>query len=416
MQVREAEPLANDACDIFIFHNSSDGLWTAKLADRLRGSQYGTRNLRLSVADWNSVTEINALVEMSKSARSHRLLAIVVSRAMLQEDWLGARRSIELLQQIPPAKWRVVTILKENVTIPPLLRMREWFDFRIDDQFEEGISDLMSFLTGDFGSSGRVYSFGVSSTKERILSNLFPVVEFPKFVHSTETRFENESELTEACAAAGPLPVLIKDSRLYTIERLSPDSALAPAVANWDTYKQENFAQWLSRRDRAEWAIELLNIVFRQHAWKRGLRWDKTTDQYHFPRTKPKSVWWEIGGRTISREVTAPQIEWIELENQERAEVQFGWRHQTIRARFVQVGGNIHLCLEPSWLLTALDGKTPATTLPVGPELSGAQHQERNGQVLRSLRFWSAILAKGHHEIRINTGQAPVRIKLTLGR
>jgi hypothetical protein len=332
---------------------------------------------------------------------------------MLQEDWLGAQRSIELLQEDPPAKWRLVTILKENVTIPPLLRMGEWFDFRNENQFEEGIFDLTSFLMGDFGSSGRAYSFGVSSTKERILSNLFPVVELPRFVHSTETRFQNESELAEACAAAGPLPVIIKDSRLYTIERLSPDSALAPAVANWDTYMQENFAQWLSGQDRAEWAIELLNNVFRQHAWKRGLRWDKITDQYHFPRTKPKSVWWEIGGRTISREVTAPQIESIELENRERAEVQTGWRHQTIRAGFVLVRDALFLRLEPGWLLTELDGKTPATTQSVGPVLSGVQHQERNGQVLRSLRFWSAILAKGHHEIRINTSQAPVRIKLT---
>jgi hypothetical protein len=413
VQVPEGEPLANGACDFCLFHHSSDGLWTAKLADRLRGSQFGDRSLRLSVADWNSVTGTNALVEMRKSVLRHRLLAIVVSRAMLQEDWLGAQRSVELLQEVPPAKWRVVTILKDNVTIPPLLRMGEWFDFRNENQFEEGISDLMSFLVGDFGSSGRVYPFAVSSTKERILSNLFPVVELPKFVHSTETRFENESELREACAAAGPLTVSIKDSRLYTIERLSPDSALAPAVANWDTYKQENFAQWLSRQGRAERAIELLNNMFRQHAWKRGLRWDKTTDQYHFPRTKPKSVWWEIGGRTISREVTAPQIEWIELENQEWAEVQSGWRHQTIRAGFVLVMGALFLRLEPGWLLTELDGKTPATSQPVGPVLSRVQHQERNGQVLRSLRFWSAILAKGHHEIRINTGQSPIRIKLT---
>jgi hypothetical protein len=106
-------------------------------------------------------------------------------------------------------------------------------------------------------------------------------------------------------------------------------------------------------------------------------------------------------------------MESIELGNQESAEVQYGWRHQTIRAGFVQVGGSLFLRLEPGWLLTELDGKTPATTRPVGPVLSGVQQQERNGQVLRSLRFWSAILAKGHHEIRINTGQAPVRTRLT---
>jgi hypothetical protein len=96
-----------------------------------------------------------------------------------------------------------------------------------------------------------------------------------------------------------------------------------------------------------------------------------------------------------------------------RVEVQYGWRHQSIRAGFVQVLGNLFLRLEPSRLLTELDGKTPATTEPVGPVFSGLQQQERDAQVLRSLRFWSVVLAKGHHEIRINTGQAPVRAKLT---
>jgi hypothetical protein len=209
------------------------------------------------------------------------------------------------------------------------------------------------------------------------------------------------------------LSFLIKESRLYTIERLSPDSAFAPVVTNWLTLKQENLTQWLSRQDRAEWAIELLNNLFRQHAWKRGLRWDKSTDQFYFPRTKPKSVWWEIAGQTISREVTAPHMGWIELENQVKAEVQYGWKHQSIRADFVQMFGNLFLRLEPSWLLTELDGRTAATTQPVGPLLSGSEQQERNGQVLRSLRFWSSVLAKGHHEIRISTGQAPVRAKLT---
>jgi hypothetical protein len=103
----------------------------------------------------------------------------------------------------------------------------------------------------------------------------------------------------------------------------------------------------------------------------------------------------------------------IELENHGKAEVQYGWRHQSIRADFLQVLGNLFLRLEPSWLLTDLDGKTASSTQVIGPLFSGPDQQERNGQVLRSLRFWSAVLAKGHHEIRINTGQTPVRAKLT---
>jgi hypothetical protein len=32
---------------------------------------------------------------------------------------------------------------------------------------------------------------------------------------------------------------------------------------------------------------------------------------------------------------------------------------------------------------------------------------------LRTLRFWSAVLAKGHRELRIETGANPIRVRLT---
>jgi len=432
-RVREIEPLSNSACEFFLFHNSADGSWTAELAERLQGEGSGNPPLRLSLTDWNSVTGTNALVQMGRNLQGHHL-GIVLSRAMLREDWPTARRTIDFLRELAPADARIVTILRENVTMPPMLRLGEWFDFRNEKHFEESLSDLNSFLRENLASVGKIsprsgglrpdptkrvtstgslYSFGVCPAKERILSNLFPVVELPKFVFSAGTRFQTELELTEACAAAGPLPFLLKETRLYTLEPPAPDSVFARAASLGGATRQEDFTQWFSQKDRAGWAVELLNRLFRHHAWKRGLRWDKNTDQFHFPRTKPKSVWWEISQQTISREVTAPHVGWIELENQTRAEVQYGWRHQSIRAGFVQVLGGLCLQLEPGWLLTELDGKTPATTKLVGPVFSGSPQQERNGQVLRSLRFWSAVLAKGHHEIRINTGQAPVRTRLT---
>jgi hypothetical protein len=431
IRISESERLTNSRCDFFLLHNASDVSWTTKLAERICGERFGNRNLQLSLAAWNSATGADTSIEARKNLQGHRLLGIVVSRAMLREDYQATERAIEFLKGLSSAEARIVTILKENVTLPPVLRLGEWFDFRNEEHFEESLSDLISFLREEFTldeetstrdaglspkrsvSLGCSCSFGVSAAKERIISNLFPVAEVPKFVYSAETRFISETELTEACGAAGPSRFLLKGSRMHTIEPLLQNSVFALALSNRAVTKQEDFTQWFSRRDRAGWASELLNNLFRHHAWKRGLRYDETTQQYYFPRTKPKSVWWEISQQTISREVTAPHIGWIELENRVKAEVQYGWRHQTIRAEFVQVLGNLYLRLEPAWLLTKLDGKTPTTTQPVGPVFSGSPQQERNGQVLRSLRFWSTVLAKGHHEIRISTGQAPVRIKLT---
>lgn len=319
------------------------------------------------------------------------------------------------------------------MSLPPLLRLGEWIDFREERYFDKHLSDLARFLRRSSSASefpppgggsraplgdGSAPAQLISSsefcvTKERVLSNLFPAVELPKFVFSAETNCQTEFEVTEACPEPGPLAFLLKGSKLYTTEPLSQDSVFAPALSSGAHPAQESFSQWLSRSDRAEWAMELLNKLFRHHAWKRGLRWDAATEQYYFPRTKPKSIWWEIGQQTVSREVTAPNIGWIELEDNSRAEVQYGWKHQGIRTGFVQTLGSVFLRVQPSWLLTELDSKTPATTEPLAPVFAGSAQQERNGQTLRSLRFWSAVLAKGHHEIRMNTGQAPVRIRLT---
>ena len=430
----ESEPLARRVSDFFLFHNSTDGLWSKELGERLQQAQIGNRNLQLPLTTWNSACGANDLIDVGEGLRGDCHVGIVVSRAMLVEDWPATKRTIESLKELAPTKGRIVTILKENVTIPPTLRLGEWFDFRNENHFEESLSELVSFLREDLapdgesslGSAGSppdsakrsasitsLYSFGVCSAKERLLSNLFPIVELPKFVFSAETQFQTEAELIEACGGGGPVPLLLKESRLYTVEPLSQDSKFAHAVNSGGAARQENFTDWFSRNDRAGWAVELLNNLFRQHAWKRGLRWDKSTEQYYFPRTRPKNVWWEINKQTISREVTAAHMESLELENQVRAEAQYGWRHKSFRAGFIQMLGNLCLLLEPSWLLTELDGKTPVTTQPVGPVLSGTPQPERNGQILRSLRFWSAVLAKGHHEIRINTGQAPFRAKLT---
>jgi hypothetical protein len=51
---------------------------------------------------------------------------------MLQEDQQAAQKANEFLREIPAADGHIVTILKENVTLPALLRLRERFDFMID--------------------------------------------------------------------------------------------------------------------------------------------------------------------------------------------------------------------------------------------------------------------------------------------
>jgi hypothetical protein len=418
--------------DLVLYHNAADEAWSKQLAERIRGDRSGNRQFVIRLANWDFSAVTDTLTEAEKCIRTSCFFGFVVSRRMLEEDWPALEKMISALSNLP--KGRFVTLLKENVTMPPLLRLQEWIDFRSGHHFEESVRDLLTLLREGLISSVRIPRLtngngtretdesawktrpifvGAKKVRERIITNLFPVVEIPREIFSAETRFQTEPEITEACGDPGPVPFLLKGSRIYTVAPLTEHSVFAPVLKEGSNPAQERFIQWLSDPERAQWAIELLNHLLRYHAWKRGLRFDEGQGLFYFSRSKPKNLWWEVGGKTIQREVTAPHTKWNQLEDHKMAEFQCGWKHEAIRASFIRLLGALYLRMEPAWFLTELDGKTPSTAQPVGPVNIFPPNQEMSGQILRTLRFWSAVFAKGHRELRIDAGANPVRVRLT---
>src|SRR5262249_47653200 len=124
-------------------------------------------------------------------------------------------------------------------------------------------------------------------------------------------------------------------------------------------------------------------------------------------------IHWIINNRRYPREVTTPHMITFFDETGTKVQKQYGWRHQGVRSKFISLPAGLFLRIEPVWLLTKPDGKTPRGGPRIGPILSAWSNQERNGQLLRSLRFWSLVLAGRKSEIVIETGQNPIRIGLT---
>jgi hypothetical protein len=250
-------------------------------------------------------------------------------------------------------------------------------------------------------------------TWEQANPNLFPVLELPKEFYSAEAKFSSESQVIAACNMHGPLPYLLRNGRLIGFAPIAENSPLAPAIRLDATASRERVADWLATPDRAPFVIDLLDRTLRYHAWKRGMRFDETHRLFYFTRSKPKSIFWEVGGRRIQQEVTAPLTVWNQTEFGVAAEAQFGWRHRAIRAGFVQVEGRLYVNLKPAWFMTRLDGKTPLTADQVVPLESyfenGGGHEDR----LRSLQFWSTVFTKGHRELRMDGGRNPIRVRMS---
>jgi len=236
---------------------------------------------------------------------------------------------------------------------------------------------------------------GAGVSVEDAVSNFFPVAETPRCIFSAESQLQTEKEIVEVCGGAEPLPFLVKDSTIYTLLPLGGDSVFARALKPRSVPTQQPFATWL-----------------RRHAWKRGLRYDEDHSLFYFSRSKPKKLWWETGGEIALRQVTAPLMKSYQIEDGREVEFQRGWKHEAIRAGFVQTGGQLFLQLDPTWFLTELDGKTAAIQQPAAP-LDSIRADRNGADFSRALRFWSAVFAKSHRELRVETGAGPLRVKLT---
>jgi len=423
----------SDEKDIFLCHSGAQKPWVEMLAQRIEAEPYRDRNLAVVFDKWDFPKGGNVVIDIERFIDSARFVGVVVSRAMLQAEWPTLERSIAVWSDVSGARGRVIPLLRENVTLPATLRVRNWIDFRDDDKFEESFCELVRYLRGEPTPRGKgsllptapiispphgpapiliTASTGADRVTERLVSNLYRVTALPQKIYYAATKIREKKDIHGY--AEHPPPFILREGNLYTFTDLNTSEGFGSVFKSRDAVvSSDNFSDWFSDQEYSRRAIELLNVCLKEQAWKRWLRFDSSRGRYFFsPRNgRPKRIAWRIGGRIRWREVTTGHTRREKQEDGSFKDVPFGWRHQAIRASFMFVLNSLMLKLEPTYLLTRDDGKTPRTSRWVGPVLSHWTNQERNGQILRSLRFWSLVLA-GARELRIETGESPICVDL----
>jgi len=251
---------------------------------------------------------------------------------------------------------------------------------------------------------------------ENLISNLLPVLELPKLIYSAPTPLRDKSDLQKLSTVKSHPPFLLRSERLFTFADLRDEESVFRGVIEQKEIETEQFKAWFTT-DKHNWAVELLNLHLKASAYARYLRFDGKGQRFFFSpfKEQQKPIRWSIGGKQVSREVTTPHTATRLNADGNKERFAFGWRHQGIRANFVHLPMGLFLRIEPTWLLTR-DGKIPRGGSRVGPVLSHWLNQERNGQILRSIRFWSLVLTRGKDELSMPTGQEPIRVALTPAR
>jgi len=237
---------------------------------------------------------------------------------MLNAEWPTLERTIAVCSDPSGSRGRVVPLLKENVTLPATLRVRNWIDFRDPEKFEDSFTELIRYLRGESIARGKgsflpsvpatpppfepspiliTASVGADRVNERLVTNLYRVTSLPETVFYAATNLRKKKDINNYCEKVPPF--ILRDGNLYTFSDLNASESFRPVIKK-----------------------------------------------------------------------------------------------------------------EPTYLLTKDDGKSPRTNKWVGPILSHWLNQERNGQILRTLRFWSLVLARAK-ELVIETGQTPIHVDLT---
>ena len=422
--------------DLFLSHTGVDKPWVEKLAELIEATPFKSRYLGVVYDKWDFAHAKNIVLELEREIDACQFIGIVISKASLAADWPSLERTIAVWSDPTGNKGRVIPILLENVPLPPTLRVRRWVDFRNPQTFEQSFVELVSILRGETiprGRAGLSPSFSASPNplaapvvitsaveadklNEKLISNLLPVLELPKLVYFSPTPLRNKSDLRNLSTAKSHPPFLLRSEKLFTFSNLREGESVFRGVIEPGEIQCEKFETWFAS-EKHNWAVELLNLHLKASAYDRYLRFDGRGQRFFFSpfKERPKTIRWLIGGKQASREVTTPHTATKVNSDGHKERFQFGWRHQGIRANFVHLPMGLFLRIEPTWLLTK-DGKIPRGGSRVGPVLSHWLNQERNGQILRSIRFWSLVLARGRDELSIPTGQEPIRVALTPAR
>jgi hypothetical protein len=420
--------------DLFLSHTGVDKPWVEALAEKIELVRYGDRYLGVVLDKWDFEKGKNIVLDIDRTIDDCRFIGLVVSKAMLQAEWPTMERSIAVWSDPSGRRGRVLVLLIENVELPASLRIRNWIDFRDPGKFEESFQELIGVLTQTPRRRGRggltpnlpsatlpytpapvviTASSGAERIQERLVSNLLPVIEIPTVIQVAETAVRDKADLPKATGREPP-PCILREGQLFTFSDLHNVDNILQECIDIKSLHDETFAPWFGEEDRRRWAVELLNVCLRQHCWNRWLRFDGKAHRYFFAprRGKPVKIWWNLGGKR-QREVTARHFARRPTEDGGVETYQYGWRHQGIRANFVHLPMGLFLRIMPTYMLTKDDGKTPRGGKRVGPILSQWLNQERNGQILRSIRFWSLVLTRGNKaELVIPTGHERIVIGL----
>jgi len=238
--------------------------------------------------------------------------------------------------------------------------------------------------------------------QEPVWSNLFPVTEMPDIIYSSDTSFRYATEIYDAIRTfydekgyeVPDLPTfLLKEGKIYSFEKLNDKNN--PLSLLSFSNKEENTADWIADDKKRNYLTEYLNLLLKKWCRRKGFAYDKKRQRFYAfynGGSIPEMRW-----KPAKRESTRPLV-YIHKNNDF---IRF-YEHFGGKLRFVELGNQFYLLIEPVRVLTA-DGRTPVDHGSSTRFHTKKNTQYHNNNYLYDVKFWLFLLSGNRQEILLNS-------------
>lgn len=257
------------------------------------------------------------------------------------------------------------------------------------DEFSAG---FFAKVAAYAGSSPPRISF---REKERLFTNLLPVLSLPKIYESQSTVSEAE-EVFKAIDGRIP-PFSIRGDCFRTFDNLFANGSVLRQFTKGAITKVGG-QEGLGDEARYNDVMFMLHQLLRSHLYHRAVSFNKHFRRFYFRRQNDRDLEFKQEWVSVRTGKKAPARTLVRYYEYGREKSITFWRHLAASIRFTSLGDHLYLQIVPKYLFTN-DGHEPCDSDFVGPYTTRLKALEHNPQVLNHVLFWAWHMADGKPEI-----------------
>jgi len=415
----------DETIDAFISYQSVDEAFAKKLAASIESHPLDGRKLKVFFAPWNIGPGINFIEKLNEGLEKARFFLIILSSEALAAEWPTAERAAAIYSDPSGRLGRVIPVLKRPCSIPPLLRFRNYVNFRDESRYEAELTRLLCMLTGhalpkessplalyretlqkkSLQTESPLVSLGESwkpdPVTEEIRCNLFLAESVPTQIWSAPYLLAGPP-LAYFELNVFPPPYITKQKRLFSFVNLSKENHVFKGIVEDYDIQSIDTAEWFSDENYARWLVELLNWGIVRHCQRFklcidevGRRYPKKKRYYYNKDVIMKQVKWPVADRRVPKDLLIEYTGFV--------------AHRSVELKFDIIDTKVFLKINTGWVFS-YDGYR----LIRGPRAKTLSTRflssQKNSQNFNEIRFWAWFLSEDGKKVKMDFGDSFIEI------